>query len=204
MKNYLKAAAAVAVSIGLLIGLTEVASADGVASIGGSYVGIYGGANWDDVISSPFVNNKTGYTVGAVVGTHVNAVKGLRIEADLSNRSNDVDIFGGAITAQHETTSILGNVVYDVPVDLGPVHPYVLGGVGYAKTTATFENVSLLKLEASGVAWQLGAGINTEIAPGITAGVGYRYLQGPAIEVLNTELSDGSNSSVVASVNFAF
>ena len=134
----------------------------------------------------------------------MNAVKGLRIEADLSNRSNDVDIFGGAITAQHETTSILGNVVYDVPVDFGPVHPYVLGGVGYAKTTATFENVSLLKLEASGVAWQLGAGVNTEIAPGITAGVGYRHFEGPAIEVLNTQLSDGGNDSVIASVNFTF
>lgn len=204
MKNALiKTAAVVALSVGTLIGLTEVASADG-AFTGGSYVGIYGGANWDDVISSKFVDDNSGYTVGGVLGTRVNAVKGLRIEADLSTRQNDVDIFGGKINAQHETTAILGNVVYDVPVDLGPVRPYVLAGLGYAKTTATFEDVSLLKLEASGVAWQLGAGINTVIAPGVTAGVGYRYLQGPAIEVLNTELSDGSNHSLVASVNFAF
>jgi opacity protein-like surface antigen len=204
MKNYLKTAAVVALSVGLTLGLTGAASADGKALTGGSYIGLYGGANWDDVISSKFVDDNSGYTVGAVVGTRVNAVKGLRIEADLSTRQNDVDIFGGKISAQHETNAILGNVVYDVPVELGPVHPYVLAGLGYAKTTATFEDVSLLKLEASGVAWQLGAGINTQIADGVTAGVGYRYMQGPAIEVLNTELSDGSNHSVVASVNFAF
>jgi opacity protein-like surface antigen len=203
MNTLMKTASVVALSVGMLIGLTGAASADG-AYTKGSYVGVYGGANWDDVINPGFVQDKLGYTVGAVVGTHVNAVKGLRIEADLSTRSNDVEIFNGAISAQHETTALLGNVVYDVPVDLGPVHPYVLAGVGYAKTTATFENVSLLKLESSGVAWQLGAGINTQIADGVTAGVGYRYMQGPDIEVLNTELSDGSNSSLVASVNFAF
>ena len=49
MKNYLKSAAVVALSVGMLIGLTGAASADGVASTGGSYVGVYGGANWDDV-----------------------------------------------------------------------------------------------------------------------------------------------------------
>lgn len=203
MNTLMKTAAVVALSVGTLFALTGSASADG-AYTKGSYVGVYGGANWDDVITSKFVDDNSGYAVGAVVGTHVNAVKGLRIEADLSNRSNDVDIFGGKLSAQHETTAILGNVVYDVPVDLGPVHPYVLAGVGYAKTTATFEDVSLLKLESSGVAWQLGAGVNTQIADGVTAGVGYRYLQGPAIGVLNTELSDGSNHSLVASVNFAF
>ena len=203
MNTLMKTAAVVALAVGSLVALTGSASADG-AYTKGSYVGVYGGANWDDVITSKFVDDNSGYAVGAVVGTHVNAVKGLRIEADLSNRSNDVDIFGGKLSAQHETTAILGNVVYDVPVDLGPVHPYVLAGVGYAKTTATFEDVSLLKLESSGVAWQLGAGVNAQIADGVTAGVGYRYLQGPAIEVLNTELSDGSNHSLVASVNFAF
>lgn len=204
MKNALiTTAAVVALSVGTLIGLTEVASADG-AFTSGSYVGIYGGANWDDVINSKFVDDNTGYTVGGVVGTRVNAVKGLRIEADLSTRQNEIDILNGLVNAQHETTAILGNLVYDVPGNFGPVRPYVLAGLGYAKTTATFEDVSLLKLEASGVAWQLGAGINTDIAPGVTAGVGYRYLQGPAIEVLNTELSDGGNSSIVASVNFAF
>lgn len=203
MNTLMKTAAVVALAVGTLFALTGSASADG-AYTKGSYVGVYGGANRDDVITSKFVDDNSGYAVGAVVGTHVNAVKGLRIEADLSNRSNDVDIFGGKLSAQHETTAILGNVVYDVPVDLGPVHPYVLAGVGYAKTTATFEDVSLLKLESSGVAWQLGAGVNTQIADGVTAGVGYRYLQGPAIEVLNTELSDGSNHSLVASVNFAF
>lgn len=170
----------------------------------GFYVSAYGGANWDDVISAPFVEDNTGSVIGATVGTSVDSVPGLRLEADLSFRQNDVDLFGGFITAQHDTVALMGNVVYDLPVKLGPVHPYVLAGVGYAQTEATFEDVALLKLESSGVAWQLGAGLNTNITDTITAGIGYRYFNAPEIEVLGLELSDGTNHSVVAQVAFQF
>jgi hypothetical protein len=45
--------------------------------------------------------------------------------------------------------------------------------------------------------------MNWTIADGIQAGVGYRYFQGPDISVLGTELSDGSNHSVIAQFSFA-
>jgi opacity protein-like surface antigen len=45
--------------------------------------------------------------------------------------------------------------------------------------------------------------MNWKVADGVTAGVGYRYFQGPELEFLGNELSDGSNHSVVASVSFA-
>ena len=169
----------------------------------GSYIGAYGGANWNDLVSTPFADSNTGVVVGGVLGTKVPAVPGLRIEADVSYRTNEIDIFGGAITADHETVALLGNAVYDIPVSLGPVRPYVLAGVGYAQTQATFENVALLRLEASGVAYQLGAGLNMELAPGVAAGVGYRYFAGPELEVLGLQLSDGTNHSVVAELKFA-
>ena len=157
----------------------------------GTYTSIYGGANFHDVISAPFVDDNTGYVVGGTVGTSIDSVPGLRIEADLSFRQNEVDLFGGFLSVDHDTVALMGNVVYDLPVKLGPVHPYVLAGIGYGHTEATFEDVALLKLEASGVAWQLGAGLNTNLSDNVTAGIGYRYFQAPELEVLGLELSDG-------------
>jgi opacity protein-like surface antigen len=172
----------------------------GTASARDTYVSVYGGANWNDVFSAPGVEDKTGTVLGGVLGTNVPAVPGLRIELDASYRTNDVDAFG--LDVQHDTTALLGNVVYDLPVMVGGGQPYVLGGLGFAKTEAVVESLSLAKVEASDVAWQLGFGMNWKVADGVNAGVGYRYFQGPELQVLGTELSDGSNDSVVATVSF--
>lgn len=166
-----------------------------------NYAGVYGGVNWNDVLEAPFVDEKNGTVLGAVVGTNVPAVKGLRLELDASYRTNDVEV--GPFTVQHDTTALMGNFVYDLPVAFGGGQPYVLAGLGVAQTEATFENISVVSVEASGVAWQLGTGMNWKVADGVTAGVGYRYFQGPELNLLGNELSDGSNHSVVASVSFA-
>lgn len=180
------------------IALTSTAQAD-------TYMGVYGGWNQSDVISVPFVDRQGGHVVGGVFGT-TTGISGLRFEADLSFRQNEVEILGGFLNADHDTTAIMGNVAYDLPFGIGPITPYVLAGVGYANTKATFEDVALLRLEASGVAWQLGGGFNTSIS-GVTVGVGYRYLQAPELDPLAgfglPELSDGTNHSVVAEMRFA-
>lgn len=167
----------------------------------GAYVSAYGGVNWDSVYSASFINENSGSVVGVTIGKDVSAVKGLRVELDLSNRTNDVDLFGGKITASHETTALMANAVYDVPVDWA-VKPYVLAGVGYAMSSATFEDIHILSLESSGVAWQLGAGANYEVSKGVTLGVGYRYLEAPEINVFGLDLADGSNHSLIAQVTF--
>lgn len=189
-----------------ILGLTFLAVAvlAAPASAGGFYVGAYGGLNYDDVIDVPFVQDNTGAIGGIVVGTKIASIPGLRVEGDLSFRSNDVDVFGSAISASHDTTALMANAVYDIPISIGPAHPYALIGVGYANTQATFENIALARLEASGVAYQLGAGLSTEIADGVVAGLGYRYFVGPEIEVLGLQLSDGTNHSVVGSLTFKF
>lgn len=173
------------------------------SSAGGFYVGAYGGLNYADVIDAPFVEDNTGVVLGGVVGTSISAVPGLRVEADLSYRNNEVNVFK-FITADHETTALMGNVVYDLPLNLGRFHPYALAGVGVSQSDVTFENVALLRLESTGVAYQLGAGVSVDVAPGVSVGLGYRYFKAPEIEILGTELSDGSNHSAVASVNFSF
>ena len=168
-----------------------------------TYTGVYGGLNWDDVISSPIVDSKTGNVVGGVIGTSVSAIPNLRVELDASYRQNDFDVFGGFLQGSHDTVALMGNAVYDFPVMFAGGQPYALAGVGVAKTEATFENVSLLKLENTDVAWQIGTGMNWVVADGVKAGVGYRYFAGPELEVLNTQLSDGTNSSVIAQVTFS-
>ena len=201
MTNFLKTTVSIAA---LCVGIAAAPMAANANDAKGSYVGVYGGANWNDVIEVPFVDTDTGYVVGGVLGTSVPSVKGLRIEGDLSFRQNEVDI-AGFLKANYDTTALLGNVVYDFPSNpaFGGLQPYALFGAGYAKTEVTFENVGLLKLENSGFAWQLGAGVGTELADGVNLDVGYRYFQGPSLEVLGTELSDGSSDSVVATVRFA-
>ena len=170
------------------------------AFAGGWYTSGYGGWNQDDVISAKGVDSNGGYVIGGTIGKHVPAIPGLRVELDASYRQNEVDLFG-FVSADHDTTALMMNAAYDFPVDWR-IRPYALAGVGVARTQATFEDVALLRLEASGVAYQLGTGLNFTVADGVQAGVGYRYLQAPEISVLGTELSDGSNHSVVAQMTF--
>lgn len=165
----------------------------------GWYASVYGGANWNNVIDVPFVDAQQGYVAGATVGRTVPAIPGLRIEADLSYRTNDVEVFGGALTVQHETTGLLANLVYDIGA--GPLRPYVLVGGGYAHTEGTIGG-GLFKIEASDLAYQAGGGVQLEIASGVRAGVGYRFFQGPVVEVFGTELSNGENHSAIASLSF--
>lgn len=169
------------------------------ASAGDWYASVYGGVNSDNVIDVAFVESQTGQVVGGTVG-RATPVPGLRIEADMSYRTNDVEIFGGAITAKHDTSALLFNVAYDIDVNDPNAKPYILIGVGMASTEASV--AGLASLEASDVAFQAGAGINFNVWPGAKLGAGYRFLQGPAIEVLGTELSDGSNHSGVAQLTF--
>lgn len=188
MRKYLSAAFAMA----LVALMPTPASAD-------SYVSGFGGANWDDTANG--IDSDTGYVVGAALGTKVKAVPGLRAEAELAFRQNDVSVY--CLEAKHNTTSLMGNLVYDLNAAVGPFRPYVLAGVGYAHTEGVVEGGYLGTIEADGVAWQLGAGLNTQIADGVTAGVGYRYFVGPELEAFGEQLSDGTNHSVLASLTLS-
>jgi len=168
------------------------------ASKADSYVTAFGGANWDDVGTG--LDSDTGYVIGAALGTTVKAVPGLRAELEVSYRDNNVNVFK-FIEAEHSTTAVMGNLAYDLDVQFGPFRPYVMAGAGFAHTEGTIESLSLATLEASGFAWQLGAGFNAKVADGVTAHIGYRYFNAPEIEVLNYQASDGSNHAVMAGIS---
>lgn len=165
------------------------------------YASVYGGFNWDGVEDSKFVDSETGSVAGVTLGKSIGVVPGLRMEVDLSTRNNE----GSALkflSFDHETTAIMVNVAYDIPVKF-PVTPYVLAGIGYADSSVTVENLDLATISKSGVAYQLGAGFNYQVTDGIKAGLGYRYLKTQDIDVLGFEVDSGSNHSVVAQMTFA-
>lgn len=172
----------------------------------GMYLSFFGGANLleDHAQSGASIFNTaaeafdpdTGFTIGGAIGGGLdNWVNGLRVELEVAYRRNDIGgqwsedtiIFSssGPIDANMATFSIMSNVAYDI--DAGwRVKPYLIAGVGWARsnfegalyTTGGAVNQTF-DLDNSGFAWQLGAGFNYEVAPGVDVGVGYRYFDGP-------------------------
>jgi len=178
-----------------------------LAQAKGFYLGAYGGANWSDTnYSSPWVSfeSDTGYVIGGVLGTNLDQVPGLAIEADLSFRSNPIDgvICYDPFSISDHTWGLLANAKYTFDTPKWPVHPYLLVGAGYASRTATVDDWGY-EVSNDGFAWQLGAGVNTTVAPGIQLGVGYRYFDAPNLSAYGIS-DDGNSHAVVGSVTFTF
>lgn len=152
----------------------------------------------------------TGFTLGATVGTHLDRwAQGLRAEVEVSYRRNDItgrwfnsvssissnsQTESGPLSGNTSTFAIMANVWYDI--DMGwKAKPYVGGGVGWGRshldgaaavTTSTgcceLDGPYSFERRESGFAWQLGAGVNYEVAPGIDLGLGYRFFRGPGFD----------------------
>lgn len=178
-------------------------------SAGNWYTGAYGGANWSSFdIDKSWVQSKsdTGYVIGAVVGKKVNSIPGVRFEADLNYRSNDLDttLCGDPLIVTDETWALLGNAVYDLPVKMLGFTPYALAGVGYGSRTVSVDYTDY-SINNSGLVWQVGGGFNTEIADGVAFGVGYRYFDAPDFDIapMGGFHDPGANHSVIAEIKFA-
>lgn len=172
----------------------------------------------------------TGFIVGGAIGMHLdNWVRGLRTEIEASYRRQDVgghwyaaiydgggdpfDSTSGAIDANESKFAIMVNVWYDI--DAGwPVRPYVGGGVGWARASADgaarwFDGdgfTEVFNRHDNGFAWQLGGGFLYEVQPGVDVGFGYRYFQGPDVElffdgklypITNAEIENNNHTLVV-------
>jgi opacity protein-like surface antigen len=75
--------------------------------------------------------------------------------------------------------NFLANVILRYPE--GKIHPYIGGGIGWSsmniQNTEAIGNtvVNVASETATGFAWQLLAGVNVELAPNLSADLGYRY-----------------------------
>ncbi len=159
----------------------------------------------------------TGFVLGGAVGAGLdNWAKGLRVEIEASYRRNDVGgnwqtgfffitapaTFDGVIDANASTFALMANAAYDIDMDW-KIKPYVMAGAGWARTkyegaeaTGPFFGTDQFDVENSGFAWQIGAGFNYEVAPGVDVGLGYRYFDGP-----NTSYFAGKNIAPITHDN---
>lgn len=183
----------------------------GRATAGSDYIGV--GASGD-----------VGFVLHAAVGSGVSAIDGLRIELEASYRQNDATGYllsyttlwiGGPVEVQESTFAVLANAWYEC--DFGNLHPYVGGGAGWAKTDiegdffgSVIGPTRDIDSSGSGFAWQFGAGINYDLSPNVTVGVGYRYFSGPEVDMSPPALAnsagpvtwDVSGQSVVLDLTF--
>ena len=88
-------------------------------------------------------------TMGAILG----------FEEELADAKN----FFGAVGTQSSSVITLMSNVMIVPA-IGPLHPYLLGGLGLMKTHVDFNRADLLSLSNNSLAWDLGGGVTVLFA----------------------------------------
>ena len=94
--------------------------------------------------------------VGVAIGT-MGAVLGFEEEfADAKN------FFGSVGSKSSSVITLMSNIMI-VPA-FGPVHPYVLGGLGLMKTHVEFTRADVLSLSNNSLAWDLGGGVTVLFA----------------------------------------
>ncbi len=137
------------------------------------YVGGHGGWNYaheaDTGSGFSIAYDFLGYGIGVEVGIRLGG--NLRLEGELTYRSNDVDTIGGVgTTADISSTSLMLNALYDFNSESG-FTPYIGGGIGVSDVdfeigTNTFGDTV--------VAMQFIGGVMFDLSPGLVMSVDYR------------------------------
>lgn len=148
-----------------------------------AYVSLFGGAVraadtgivYDDNVYD--INFKTGFTVGAAVGTQLlETVRGelevayFELNPTCATYRGDQDCVSGWDNGKVSAVSIMTNVWKDFRI--GMFSPYVGGGVGVAVFTPDFDNWEDAQLA---MAAQVGAGVRMTVSDNVTVDAGYRF-----------------------------
>jgi OOP family OmpA-OmpF porin len=117
----------------------------------------------------------------------------------------------GPVDGHTSTFALMTNAWYEFEIG-SRFKPYFGAGVGWARSQldGAFESNGLpsalafnpftgFSVQNSGFAYQLGAGINSQIMPGVSLGIGYRYFNAPDTEVF---FSGKLINSVIAEAPF--
>ena len=200
------------------------------ADAGNFYVKMFGGANW--VADTGFtaisptdvsdtmnwsIGGDTGWVVGGAIGYDLNEImRGWSTELEVSYRenkrdgvwasSNNLASPTGTLDFDHTSLAVMANAWYEFPI--AGVAPYIGGGIGWARSTfkgvydVTSGTDAAFNFENKGFAWQLGAGVNFPVKPGVTVGLGYRYFRGPQVTVQSFDTVSGTaNNAARADVD---
>jgi opacity protein-like surface antigen len=76
----------------------------------------------------------------------------------------DARNFFGSVGSESSSVITLMSNIMIVPA-IGPVHPYVLGGLGLMKTHVDFNRTDLLSTTNNGLAWDIGGGVTVLFMP---------------------------------------
>ncbi|WP_426163242.1 outer membrane protein [Sandarakinorhabdus sp. DWP1-3-1] len=169
-------------------------------------------------------NLKNGYAFTLAVGTGLGPI---RAELEGSYRRSSVDGASGfglelPGTGNASALSAMANAYFDPAFNIGPLQPYVGGGVGISRFRAS--NVAAVGLpsggpvgsfgpisgDRTGFAWQLMAGVGVSVAEKASLTLGYRYFATPGVTVNDVPLFgpvrlDGLKiHAVEAGVRFTF
>lgn len=166
-----------------------------------SYFGMMGGyslprdSDWEFAGVRVPTDYQDGYAIGAFLGTQTDS--GLRGEAELSFRTNNLDTFGGvALEGQVDRLALMINVLYEFGAGSGygyavggGLRPYLgLGGGGAMVHINDVNDLSATAVNDSefGLAYQFIAGFAFELTPDSFFHVDYRYFSTEAIDFSDT------------------
>lgn len=170
------------------------------AAPGDNYVALGGSRTFPNSIESDAGlrgDLKDGYGVTGAFGRSFGAVRG---ELEVGYRRNNVGSasgFGLQLPGRGRATALSGmaNVYVDPNFSIGPLKPYIGGGIGVARFRATdiaatglpvggpvtsFGPVSASK---TGFAYQAMAGVGIALSENATFTIGYRYFATPGVTV---------------------
>jgi OmpA-OmpF porin, OOP family len=173
-------------------------------------------------------NFDTGFVLTTAIGLELDRwLHGLSVELEASYRRNKIDgrwdftserllaihdaaVSSGEVNGHASTFALMANTWYEF--DIGSrFRPYFGGGVGWAHsqfegiladnrlvTSLAVNPFNGFTVNSSGFAFQLGAGITSQIMPGVSVGLGYRYFDGPNSDIFFSGKFIGSGVSDAA------
>ena len=155
--------------------------------------------------TGPGIVNDIGssYVLGIGLGARVSPM--FRADVVYSYRGgyelSDLDQFGDAFAAEVTSSSVMGNLYWDIPIAMSGFAPFVGAGIGWAgnqmKEVVT-EDGGLFFLsegETSGLAWQAMAGVSFNLSPQAAIDVFYRYFDGGNLQTEFGEVFDDLGAS---------
>lgn len=131
-----------------------------------------------------------GYAITGAVGRGFGALRG-EIEGSY-RRSKVGEARGLGLVAEGtgkvSALSAMANVYFDPALELGPLKPYVGGGIGISRFkahdvgAAGIPGLGTVSGSETGFAWQLMAGVGFAVSDQATLTAGYRYFATPGVE----------------------
>lgn len=137
------------------------------------YIGGFGGLNFTHDGNVNGAGIDASYDMGLAAGGYVGffVQENIRLEAEVSYRTNDIDKRGGvSIAGEAKSLAVMANAFFDFKIE-SAVEPYLGAGIGFAEVDYT---ITGLTFDDTVIALQLIAGMGIEIAPATQLTFDYR------------------------------